>query len=102
MWDISAACQLAAAPGPDAGLEGPVAGSGQELLTLTGHSDIVTDVAFSPDGRFLATASCDGTARIYVLSIEELVALARQRVTRSLTGEECQKYLHMEECPQGP
>ncbi|HSL46822.1 MAG TPA: BTAD domain-containing putative transcriptional regulator [Anaerolineales bacterium] len=73
--------------------------TGEELLTLTGHTDWVTSVSFSPDGTRLATASHDGTVRIYLLKIEELVELARSRVTRSLTGEECQRYLHMDTCP---
>ncbi|MFF5253087.1 NACHT and WD repeat domain-containing protein [Streptomyces leeuwenhoekii] len=33
--------------------------------TLDGHSDTVRDVAWSPDGRLLSTASRDGTARVY-------------------------------------
>jgi WD40 repeat protein len=34
-------------------------------LTLTGHSDWVTGAAYSPDGRRIATASKDGSARIW-------------------------------------
>ena len=30
------------------------------------------------------------------------MTLAESRVTRSLTDEECQKYLHMEQCPSTP
>jgi len=37
--------------------------------------------------------------RVYVLPIEDLMALAKSRVTRSLTPQECQKYLHVEQCP---
>ncbi len=65
--------------------------TGQELLTLTGHQGGVTGVVFSPDGTRLVTTSQDGTARVYVLPIEELMALARSRVTRSLTVEECRQ-----------
>jgi WD40 repeat protein len=75
--------------------------TGQELLILTGPSNL-WDVAFSPDGKYLATANQDGTVRFYVLPIDELVALARSRVTRSLTTEECRQYLHVEECPTSP
>lgn len=75
--------------------------TGKELLTLRAP-DGLTSVAFSPDGSQLATASRDGTNRIYLLKIKDLVALARQRVTRSLTADECQQYLHVETCPAGP
>ncbi len=73
--------------------------SGQEVLTLTGHTGAVLGVAFSPDGRWLATASVDGTVRVYLLRIEELIALAQSRVGRSLSVEECERYLRQPRCP---
>jgi WD40 repeat protein len=75
--------------------------SGQELFTLLGHTGGVHGVAFRPDGTRLATAGQDGTVRLHVLDIDELMELARTRVTRSLTPEECLKYLLQEEC-KGP
>ncbi len=42
----------------------------QEIQTLTAHAEPVEQVTFSPDGRFLATASDDGTARIFAASAE--------------------------------
>jgi WD40 repeat protein len=38
---------------------------GDTLLTLTGHSGYVLSVAWSPDGTKIATASDDGTARVW-------------------------------------
>ena len=35
------------------------------LLTLTGHSDSVTSVCFSPDGKRIASSSLDMTVRIW-------------------------------------
>jgi len=78
------------------------ANTGKQLLSLTGHTDRVTDVSFSPDGTHLVTAGADGTVRVYLLKIDELIALARSRLTRSLTTAECRQYLHMEQCPAEP
>jgi WD40 repeat protein len=74
--------------------------TGQPLLTLTGHTLGILDIAISPDGKHLVTSSLDGSIRFYVLPVDELIALAQSRLTRSLTNEECQQFLHMEECPK--
>ena len=73
--------------------------SGKELLTLRGHSGGVNDVAFSPDGKRLAAATEDSAVQIYVLDVRELFNLARSRVTRTFTAEECQRYFESETCP---
>jgi hypothetical protein len=36
---------------------------------------------------------------MYLVRLEDLVALAKTRVTRALTTEECQQYLHVAACP---
>jgi len=70
------------------------ANTGQLLQNLPGHTAGVTSVAFSPDGTRLAVTSLDGTTRLYELKLEDLLALAKTRVTRALTSQECQQYLH--------
>jgi WD40 repeat protein/serine/threonine protein kinase/DNA-binding SARP family transcriptional activator len=72
----------------------------QELLTLPSEG---ATVAFSPDGRLLATGNdSDTTGRVYLLHTDELLPLARSRLTRTWTPEECRQYLHRETCPAGP
>jgi len=89
-----------------AGLDGTVrlwdAASGQEVLNLALHTAGVLTASFSPDGTRLVSGSWDGTVRVYALRLEELVALAHQRLTRSLTEDECRRYLHLEACPAAP
>lgn len=72
---------------------------GEELLTLTGHDGWIDFVSFAPGGKRFATGSIqDGTIRLYLLDIMDLAELAQARLTRSLTLEECQKYLHLATC----
>jgi len=39
--------------------------TGKETLTLNGHQSVVREIAFSPDGQTIATASWDHTARLW-------------------------------------
>ncbi len=71
----------------------------EQPLTLYGLIGDLRSVAFSPDGRRLVTGGGGGIARVYALPIEDIVAIAKSRVTRALTTDECQKYLHVETCP---
>jgi WD40 repeat protein/DNA-binding SARP family transcriptional activator len=85
-----------------AGLDGTVrlfeADTGAQRLVLPGACG-VSDVSFSPDGTELVSASaCDGV-RVWALDIDDLLQIARQNVTRPLTGGECRQYLHEEQCP---
>jgi hypothetical protein len=50
--------------------------SGQELLTLKGHTDTVFGVAFNPDGQRLASGSGDYTVKVWdATSGQELLTL---------------------------
>jgi WD40 repeat protein len=68
--------------------------TGQGVLTIEAPDE------FTPDGQQIAIAgSPDGYVRFYSLSADELVNIAESRLTRTLTEEECQEYLHMDACP---
>ena len=75
--------------------------TGENLLTLPVDSRGAGGVSFSPDGKRLAVGGASGIY-VFVLPIDEVVALAKSRVTRSLTTEECQQYLHVATCPVEP
>jgi WD40 repeat protein len=84
-----------------AALDGTVrlwdAATGEEQVVLTGIEGVPwLDV--SPDGRWLATSAGE-IARVWALDLDELVAIAESRVTRSFSDAECVTY-HFEECPE--
>lgn len=72
--------------------------TGMNLLTLLVDSRGAGGISFRPDGKRLAVGAVSGVY-IYVLPIDDLVELAKSRVTRSLTVAECQQYLHLTKCP---
>ena len=72
------------------------AGTGQELLTLPGIF-----VRFTADGKHLLTLD-NGMLKGYSMDVNELMNLARSRLTRTWTQYECQIYLHTEACPSTP
>ena len=71
-------------------------------LTLGGQGGAVYAIAFSPDGARLASVGRDPIARVYAVRIDDLVARAKARLTRQLTNDECQQFLHMATCPTSP
>jgi WD40 repeat protein/transcriptional regulator with XRE-family HTH domain len=74
--------------------------TGANLLTLPVDSRGVGGISFSPSGDRLVVGGVSGIY-VFVLPIEEVVELARSRLTRSLTDAECQQYLHVPVCPDG-
>lgn len=76
--------------------------SGALITTISPSAGPVNQIAFSPDGKMLALGNEDGVVRFYLVHFEDLLALAKTRVTRSFTLEECQTYLHIDQCPASP
>ena len=81
----------------------------EELLQLPfGNASTNFRMQFSPDDTRLMVSAFDGdalvqnTVRVYVLPTRDIIALAKSRLTRTLTTEECQQYLHMQVCPVAP
>jgi WD40 repeat protein len=71
--------------------------TGQQLFAFQ-HESPITDVAFTNDGRRLATADANGV-QVYALAVEDLMRLARSRVTRPLTPAECRNFFQKDACP---
>ena len=76
--------------------------TGLLVLTLRNRSGLVRSISFSRDGKHLASVDDDGWVRVYAMDINELLALARKRVTRPLTDEECKTYFPNQSCPKLP
>jgi WD40 repeat protein len=71
---------------------------GRELVTLRGHIGAVDALDFSSDGSRLVSAGSDGFVRVWALRLDDLEGIARDSLTRGLTTDECQRYLHVDRC----
>ena len=72
--------------------------TGVPELVLHGHTNPVWHVRFSADGSRLASASLDGSVRVWALDLDDLIEIATNEVTRTLTDAECRQFLHTTEC----
>jgi WD40 repeat protein/basic membrane lipoprotein Med (substrate-binding protein (PBP1-ABC) superfamily) len=71
--------------------------TGNEVYAFPEQAAALAGVAFSGDGAALLTVTEDSVVRFHLLRIDDLLALAQARTTRSLSLVECQQYLHLSE-----
>jgi len=62
--------------------------TGWEVCLFVGHSNQVREVAFSPDGQYLLTASNDNTARLWLTDLNDTIRAVCALLTRDLTPTE--------------
>lgn len=60
--------------------------------------DFAKATAFVDDDH-IAIGTQKGLVAVLTTDSEELAEIARSRITRTLTDQECQTYLHLESCP---
>jgi WD40 repeat protein len=63
--------------------------------------DFAKGLAFVDD-QHLAIGTQQGLVAVLTLDLDELVDIARSRVSRTFTDQECQTYLQVESCPEQP
>jgi WD40 repeat protein len=73
--------------------------SGALSTTISASAGPVTGLAFNPDGKTLATGSQDGSVRFYYVKFDDLLMFAKNHVTRPFSTNECQTFLHVDQCP---
>jgi DNA-binding SARP family transcriptional activator/WD40 repeat protein len=73
----------------------------RQIASIPGHAGAIVELAFSPDGRRLAAVSSDGTVLLHLVRLEDQIELARDRLARGFTDEECRRYLHAQTCADG-
>jgi WD40 repeat protein/DNA-binding SARP family transcriptional activator len=71
-----------------------------QKLQLAGSATVVHELAISPDGTRLASADGAGLVRVWALDLDDLIEIARGKLTRELSDDECRQYLHVARCPE--
>jgi WD40 repeat protein len=66
---------------------------------LQGIQEHVQNVEFVDERHLLVTETAGPAAYVMTVDVDELLEIARSRVTRDLSDEECRTYLHVDPCP---
>jgi WD40 repeat protein len=65
---------------------------GANAVSLRGHTASITGLAFTPDSRWLLSASRDNTIRLWAVTLDGLMEVARRTVGRNFTSDEWKQY----------
>jgi WD40 repeat protein len=72
--------------------------TGERLYVLAESTALPIGLSISPDGSMVAVGM--DMIYTYILDVGQLAALGGERLTRNFALDECQKYLHLEHCPE--
>jgi WD40 repeat protein len=75
--------------------------SGQLVFTSPVESSDVEAVAFNADGSRLTVIYSNGRIIVHAITLADVIEIARGRLIRGFTDEECRTYLHVSGCPTG-
>jgi WD40 repeat protein len=73
--------------------------TGEPLQAIPIGETQVQNVEFLDDRHLLVTPFEGPDMYVMTIDVDELLRIARSRLTRPLTQEECQTYLHVNACP---
>ena len=73
--------------------------TGKHLYAPPAEVSDANEVSFSEDGSRLVVVYDDGMIVSHAIALEDVIEIARSRVTRSFTEAECRTYLHVASCP---
>jgi WD40 repeat protein/DNA-binding SARP family transcriptional activator len=88
-----------ATSGPDEATKIWSLNTGEELLSLDG---LYSDLAYSPDGSYIAGIGPESSLIVHIRNVDELATEAERRLTRWWTDDECRRYLSSQTCPASP
>ena len=74
----------------------------RKCAALPAIQDEVREVAFSPDGKYILTASSDGTARLWLTDLHDTIRAVCALLTRDLTPEERMQFGLSDQGPTCP